>query len=106
MAQARGQIRLHGFSKRVADGRYIAVYLQPYLVVQGHSHREARTKLDALLQAYLEDATQDGRLHAALERRAPLSYRLEVWLSRLVHLLRRSHTVESIRKTCCIPQHA
>jgi hypothetical protein len=98
------EIHVRGYSKHVGGGRYIAVSLRPYLVVQAHSHGEARHRLGQLIDAYLDDAYKDGRLGDALARRAPVNYRLAYAKAWLTHHLTSS--IKPIDQTCCISQHA
>jgi hypothetical protein len=90
------------FSRPIESG-YMAVCLQPYLVVKGRTSGEAKERMNALLRAYIEDAVADGTADVLMRRRAPLSLYAQYGIACVVHALRRS--TETYTTECCVPQH-
>ena len=94
---------LRGYSVKRPNGRYIAVFLRPALIVEGRSRQEVLHKLRQLTEAYVCDAATDNQLSVLMSQRAPLRYYVEYWTGMFRRLLDNSFT--SFTETCPIPQH-
>lgn len=98
-------VRLRGFTVRRPDGRFVAICLRPYLVVEGVSWADASTRMQRLIEAYVADAINDGNLDMMLSRKAPLGVRFEYLNLRVLKALNGT-SGRTFETTCCIPQHA
>jgi hypothetical protein len=74
---------------RRPNGRFVAVCLQPNLVVEARSQHEAKQQLETLIEAYIESATRDGELVHFMSQRAPVRFYIEYWFGRIKNQFRR-----------------
>jgi predicted RNase H-like HicB family nuclease len=101
-------ITCRGYTARRAEGEYVSVCLRPFLVTQGRTDGESLHQMQQLIDGYIDDAAQEGRLDAVLGRRAPARYWVEyvrgLLLVSALHILRTSF--KPFTRACCHPQHA
>ena len=86
------QWKLRCYAERQAPGLWVALCLDFDLAAQGESFQDVRTRLDAMIDDYVEDAlTGEDRAHAPslLNRRAPWRYWLRYYWFALVRTIRR-----------------
>lgn len=77
---------LRCYAKRDGD-QWVAVCIDLCLAAQADSFAEARAALDAQVVSYVEEALTVDRASAyeLLNRKAPVSQRLEYWFIRLMY---------------------
>ncbi len=81
-------VMLRGYFKELPSGKHLGVCLTLNLVVEADTLEQARGKLQNLVTAYLQDATENNELDQFVPRRAPFSFYADYWLHRPVALLR------------------
>lgn len=91
-------VTLRGYIKEARPGRHIGVCLTLNLVVEGPTQDEALVKLRDLIQAYLEDAIEDGELDSFVPRRAPLAFYVDYWRCRFASLRNPLHAFLAFRE--------
>jgi len=111
MSSESKQFFIHGYCVQRGDDRFVGVCLRPFLVVEGDSHGQVKTRLLQLIRAYLEDAVQEGEVERRLQLRAPLKYYFEYCLGTLVIWLKRlplnwlASSYRTFSKPLPLPQH-
>lgn len=97
MRESQWEIRC--YAERQAPGLWIALCLDFDLAAQGETFQEARSRLDAMIDEYVEDAlTGEDRDHAQalLNRRAPRRYWLRYYWFDLVRRVRHRPPSEHV----------
>lgn len=83
------QLRLRGYAEQQGPDLWVAVCIDLCLAAQGETCQEARSRLDAQIDTYVEDAFTVDRayFHQLIPRKAPLRQRVKYYLIHL-HLAR------------------